>query len=188
MEPGIPLPRLLGHSTRPIRDRDPTAIRIYPEERGHRIDICWQRRGRDLWLALDRKANESALTVVRRYGGYRAGMSSIKIAKDEDIAAECPDFDLFYWRQSCFVLKSRVLELLDVFGMTPEFGTWVGHLVADGDIPESQRSFLKEQLVAAKGERGAELLSDLNMPPERVFGRAETRRASHLVGYGSGDE
>jgi hypothetical protein len=178
MDPVIPLPRLLGSSTRPLQGMEVSSIRIYPEERSQRIDICWQQKTPDRWLPLPRDVEEAMLrsNISRRsYTTY--------IALDRRISCACPDYDVVYWRDSRFILATAILDLMEVFGMTEQFGHWLSYLLEDGAISQDKRPLLRDQLVAAKSQDPEGLLGRLVLPFERSFGGRMSRRASHIFSY-----
>jgi hypothetical protein len=176
LKPAIPLPRILGSSTRPLRNLEVSSIRIHPEERSHRIDICCEKEKPGRWIVLPRSILERVCQDVRD------DYESIQIARETRISSECSGYDVVIWRQQCLILATcGVPELLDVFGMTSQFAHWLAVLLEHGRIPKNERPLLKDQLAAAKGRQGEELLSRLTLPFERRFGDyRQSGRGSHI--------
>jgi hypothetical protein len=183
LKPAMPPVRLLGSSTAPLRDLEVSSIRIYPEERGQRIDISWERKKKGRWIVLRHDLRRHLSRYVEPTG--RQEYESILVARDERISSECSTYDVVIWRNCCLILATSVVpDLFDVFGMTEQFAQWLGILLHRGRIPKESQPFLKEQLVAAKGEEGEELLNRLTLPFERRFGDyRRSIRGSHLLGY-----
>lgn len=177
IQPAIPLPRLLGVSTRPLLELEVASIHIYREERGHRVDVCWEKQKRDRWVEVPQGLwHESRQLVdVSVFGGVR-------FTGDAEISANCPSYDLVIWRGEYLILAtSGVPDLFEVFGMSSQFVHWLAVLLRDGEISKDERPLLKEQLVTAKGELGVEVLNRLALPFERRFAdHSRSRRGSHL--------
>jgi len=172
----LPLPRLLGRSKDPIRRWDISKIRIYPEERSHRIDVCWEKEKPGRWIGV----NNEFLNRPE----FRAGYSSIWITRDKSLSLECPNYDVIVWRGWCLILASSIIpELLDTLGMTERFGRWLSVLLHLGEIPIEDRPLLKEHLSAAKGSEGEALLPQMVLPFERRFGD-QSRRGRDRGGPG----
>jgi hypothetical protein len=172
-EPAIPSPRILGSSKSPFIRREVARIRIYPEERSHRIDICWEKEKPGRWVVVPRNllASLRIRRTSRRSLRTTHPFDSILITNDAEISSECPDYDLFIWRNWCLILAtSPIHDLLDVLGMNESFTRWLDFLLMEGKIPNESRPILEQQLAAVKGSGAEELLNRLVLPFERRFG------------------
>ncbi len=174
IQPSLPLPRLLGNSKAPIEKWDLSIIRIHPEERSLRIDICWEKEKPGRWIPVDRD-------LMRKFD-QGSNYNSIWITKEKDISLECSNHDVVVWRGWCLILGSSIVpELLDALGMSERFGRWLAMLLHHGEIPSEHQPLLKEHLFAAKGEAGVALLSRMCLPFERRFGdSSRTKRGTEL--------
>lgn len=165
IQPMIPAPRLLGSSKDPLTTRDIGKIRIYPEERSYRIDICWEKKKLGRWIEVPNN-----LIHLNKFT-YSHHIDSIWITSNAEISSECPDYDLVFWRRWCLILAtSPIHDLLDILGMNEGFSRWLSFLLEDGEIPIEQRPILRQHLARAKGSECDELLSRLVLPFERRFG------------------
>lgn len=154
VKPDLPVPRVLGNSPEPLTTgRDISKIRVYPEERSHRIDLCWGRQQSGRWVT----ASARTLDQIRVGGGrWNTG---IWITGDWEVSSECPDYDVVNWRGLCLILASSpVYRLLEALGMGERFVRWLSDLFESGEIALEDRTVLKEQLVAAKGPEGAAII------------------------------
>jgi len=114
---------------------------------------------------------------------HTENIEAIWITSDPEVSSECPDYDLLYWRRWCLILgTSSVSSLLEALGMGDRFGRWLGVLLRFGEIPIEDRAVLREQLAAAKGPEGTEIMSRLALPFDRRFGESRRRegRGEHL--------
>lgn len=166
-EQAIPSPRLLlGSSKSPLSKFEVAKIRIYPEERSHRIDICWERKKPGRWIVMP---DELAEDIVSSTGDI--DYETVLIAKDADISSECQDYDLVVWRKWLLILgASSILELLEILGMNERFSRCLYLLINRGEIPIDQRPILMQQLADADFLNGKDLLDRLTLPFERRFG------------------
>jgi hypothetical protein len=164
VRPAMPTPRVLGSSSGPLTvGRDITKIYIYPEERSHRIDICWGREQPGRWVGVPRRLKDRAW--------YGRAQGEIWITGDPQVSSECPGYDVVYWRDLCLILAtSSVHRLLGALGMGPRFLRWLQLLLEGGEIPIEDRTVLREHLVAAKGADGADIMSGLALRLDRRFG------------------
>jgi hypothetical protein len=178
IQPAIPQPRLLGSSTRPLRTMEVSSIRIYPDERSHRIDICWEKRKPGRWIAIPQ-------SLWERQSGLTPHFNSIEVTRDRAISAGCTNFDVVTWRRRCFLLATGVVpDLLEALGLNERFVRWLGVLFMHGNIPAEERLVLKQHLVAAGGNKAEELLNRALLPFERRFGGSRSGRGLHIFSYG----
>jgi molecular chaperone HtpG len=185
VQPVIPEPRILGGIKRPLAARDVGRIRIYPEERSHRIDICWEKERPGRWVTMPRDLFRNiAISRASLTGGrHRLTFESIFIKSDANVSSECPGYDLVFWRRLCFILAtSPIPRLLDVLGMNEQFAHWLAFLLQNGEIPVEERPLLKQQLAEANCQEGEELLSNLVLPFSQRFGDFSGRgpRGDHI--------
>jgi molecular chaperone HtpG len=179
VEPAIPMPRILGSSKGPISTRDIAKIRIFPEERSHRIDICWEKETPDRWLEVSELLRYQTPTDYR----LRWPEESIWITRDKSVSSECPEFDLVFWRKRCLILAtSPIPDLLDALGFGPRFARYLAILINLGEIPLDERPVLKQHLVEAGEKKADELADRMVLPFERRFGYSSRTgsRGAHL--------
>ena len=171
IHPALPLPRLLGSSKYPIAGWDVAKILIHPEEGSYRIDLCWEKEKTGRWILVPK----SLMQDVESRHHY----SAIWITRDKDVSKECPNYDVVDWRGWHLILGSSIVpELLDVLGMDQQFARWLFMLLKFGEIPSEHQPLLRQQLYAAKGKAGEDLLSRLSLPFERRFGASSGTRRS----------
>lgn len=182
IEPAIPLPRVLGSSKNPFHKMDIVKIQIYPEERAHRVDICWEKKTPGRWFPISRYMLQAMTSYSRM---VRLEADSILITWDRGIASGCPNYDLVVWRNCYLILPdSGVPDLLNALGMSEKFAHWLGLLIDLGEIPLNERPILREQLIASIGAPGEELLNRLSLPYERRFGDPRgTGRDYHFFSF-----
>jgi len=169
IKPPIPPLRLLGKSIRTLQNREVSLFRIYPEERSHRIDVCWEKPKPDRWTVIPKSLAQYFSGEIQRsfIMGNRGG---IYITADKEIFQQCPGYDVVLWRGSYFIFAPCVTTLLTTFGMTQQFAHWLSELIGEGKIRKESRPLLKEQLEIAKLKPDEDLLNSLALPFERRFG------------------
>ncbi len=97
IKPAIPVPRVLGNSENPlVTGRDIKMIRVYREERSHRIDICWGREEPGKWVQVPRR-------ILDDDSEYYDQGRNILITGDPTVSSECSDYDIVYWRSWCLI-------------------------------------------------------------------------------------
>lgn len=185
VEPAIPAPRILGSSKSPFIGREVAKIRIYPEERSHRIDICWEKEKLGRWIAVPSNLMSNLRMHRRSDRSWQSShpFESVLITNDAEISSECLDFDLLIWRNRCLILAtSPIHDLLDVLGMNERFIKWLDLLLIMGKIPNESRPIIKQQLAAVIGSEAEEVLDRLVLPFERRFGDFPEgdRRSAHI--------
>lgn len=173
VEPEIPSPRILGSSKSPFAGREAAKIRIYQEERSHRIDICWEKEKSGRWVAVPRNLISNLSMARRTHRILRSAQSieSVWITSDAEISSECTDYDLIIWRGWCLCLAtSHIYDLLNALGMNEKFIHWLDLLLNYGRVPKESIPILKQQLDDVIGSDADELLCGLDLPFERRFG------------------
>jgi hypothetical protein len=89
IKPSIPLPRIIGTSKDPMSKLEITKIRISPEERTQRIDLCWEKHKPGRWIRIEKELIDRS--DLKNY------YPTFLITMDKEISLESPNYDLARW-------------------------------------------------------------------------------------------
>ncbi len=173
VDPPLPMPRLVGRSWRGLERREIQSVRVIKDERSHRLDVDWTTEAIRGWICLD----EKLVKRIQDQRGYRqTGERDFRIATTAEVGIGCDDYDILCWRNRIllFLLSSGLLALYRALPDERQFGEWLGRLLNEGGIEESQMPLLRSQLLAAGVENPDEIASALSFGFDRRFGASST--------------
>ena len=172
VHPAIPSPRIPGMIDSLLLDREIEKIHIYPEERFHRIDICWGKGRSGKWTSVPTEYFiDTEMILGSLLNLAKKEIESIWICSDPDVSSECPNLDLIIWRNRIIILATSPIPcLLKLLGLNKTFGYWLKVLISQGQIPIEKRPNLKQQLNEANCPNIEEFIDHLVIPFEKRFG------------------